>query len=164
MPGDIVVGCGSSGSGLPARLICIVRISGKCSFQQYWDDPRFALKKPFLKGSRKRAYGDNIYHRDDQSNWLQARSHHSHPDGTLNQANLLRDTSSDNVLWGEDFAYFGRSAPLIPDHLRMFEGDDIYPTGRSHRSIFSSNFIAEVDTWFRDLSTRGYLGRPTSWI
>ena len=162
-PGDIVVGCGCSGNGLAGRVICVLRISGKCSFQDYWDDPRFAMKKPFFRGSQSRAYGDNIYHHDEHGRWVQERSHHSFADGSMNEANLFRDIGSDSVLWSEDFAYFGRAASPIPDHLRAFDGDDLYPTGRSHRVGFSTAFVAAIETWFEQLPARGYLGRPAAW-
>jgi hypothetical protein len=162
-PGDIVVSCGSTGNGLAGRVICVQRVSGKSSFQDYWDDPRFAKKRPNFKGSRQKAYGDNIYHREPGGPWLQERSHHSFPDGTVNVSNLARDTGSDNVLWSEDFVYFGRLAPLIPDNLRSFAGDDLYPSGRSHRVGFSSDFVAAVDAWFTGLPERGRVGRPAAW-
>jgi len=141
----------------------VLRISGKCSFQDYWDDPRFAMKKPFFRGSQSRAYGDNIYHHDEHGRWVQERSHHSFADGSMNEANLFRDIGSDSVLWSEDFAYFGRAASPIPDHLRAFDGDDLYPTGRSHRVGFSTAFVAAIETWFQQLPARGYLARPAAW-
>lgn len=162
-PNDIVIGCGSSGNGLAGRIICVMRIANKCGFQEYWENPRFAVKRPFFKGSRRRAYGDNIYHRDADGQWIQELSHHSFADGSLNEANRLRDTGSDNILWSDDFVYFGRSAPLIPAHLRAFNGEDLYPSGRSHRVNFSTEFVAAVDAWFRELPARGCRGRPAAW-
>jgi hypothetical protein len=161
--GDIVVGCGSAANKLVGRVICIIRISGRLSFQGYWDNPLFEAKRPFFSGSQSRAYGDNIYHHDADGNWIQERSHHSFADGSTNVSNLQTDTGSDNVLWGKDFVYFGRAAPLLPDLLRNFDGDDLYPNSRSHRVSFSAAFIAEVDSWFRDLPDRGRVGRPTAW-
>jgi hypothetical protein len=161
--GNIVVGCGCVENKLSGRIIFAVRISGKCTFQDYWDDPRFTLKRPFFGGSLKRAYGDNIYHHSGDGHWVQERSHHSFPDGTLNELNLERDTGSDNVLWGEDFVYFGREAPLIPEHLRALAGDDLYPNGRSHRAKFSAVMVQAVEDWFADISVRGYRGRPEAW-
>lgn len=75
----------------------------------------------------------------------------------------MRDAGSDNVLWGEDFVYFGRAAIPIPVHLRSFDGDDLYPPRRSHRSEFSADFIMAVDAWYSAIHSRGYLGRPTAW-
>jgi hypothetical protein len=161
-PGDIVVGCGSAANGLAGRAICVLRVTGKCSFQQFWDDPRFRLKKPFFGGSRSSAYGDNIYHRTPAGEWVQERSHHSFADGALNFANLHRDTGSDNVLWSTDFSYFGADAVLIPAGLRDFHGEDLSPTNRSHRCVFSPEFIGEVEDWFASLP-RNVQGRPTAW-
>jgi Nucleotide modification associated domain 2 len=161
--GDIIVGCGCSGNGLAGQVICILRVSGKCSFQEFWGNPRFAIKRPFFNGSLCRAYGDNIYHQDAEGRWIQEKSHHSFADGTVNEGNLLTDTGSDNILWSDDFAYFGRAAPPIPRHLRAFDGDDLYPTGRSYRVHFSAGLVAAVDAWFRALPVRGRLGRPVAW-
>ncbi len=162
-PGDIVVGCGSSTNGLGGRVVSVMRVSGKCSFQEYWDNPLFSIKRPFFKGNQRRAYGDNIYHHDADGQWVQERSHHTFPDGSMNEVNLLRDTGSDNVLWSDDFVYFGRTAPPIPDHLRIFNGIDLYPTCRSHRVNFSTDFVAAVSAWFEELPSRGCLGRPEAW-
>jgi putative DNA base modification enzyme with NMAD domain len=161
--GDIIVGCGSTANGLAGRVICIQRVSGKCTFQEYWDNPRFTMKRPFFKGSRRRAYGDNIYHHDTAGRWIQEKAHHSFSDGVVNEENLAQDTDSDNVLWSDDFAYFGRIAPPIPEHLRNLDGDDLYPACRDYRANFPAAFVVAIDTWFRALSQRGYLGRPTSW-
>lgn len=161
--GDLIIACGSSELGLVGRVICIVRVRGSMSFQAYWDDERFRAKRPRFGGGMSGYYGDNIYHRDDNGGWIQERSHHSLMDGALNQLNLARDTSADAVLWGEDFVYFGGSAPLIPPELRAFEGVDLYPEKvRDHRSDFSPAMVVAVDDWFQSLP-RGRQGRPTCW-
>jgi len=162
-PGDIIVGCGSAANKLAGKIICILRVTGKCAFQEYWDNPAFARKQPFFKGNQARAYGDNIYHRDSHGNWLQERSHHSFPDGAVNPENLRRDTGSDNVLWSNDFAYWGRDAILIPAEFRNFKGDDLYPNNRAHRSRFNDGFVIALDEWFKKQPNRGYLGRPAAW-
>ncbi|WP_164479392.1 hypothetical protein [Methylocystis rosea] len=161
--GDIVVGCGCKKNGLLGRIICVLRVTGKCSFQDYWDNPRFTIKRPFFKGNQSRAYGDNIYHHDERGGWLQERSHHSFPDGSLNADNLARDTGCEHVLWSDDFTYFGRAAIAIPSHLRDFEGDDLYPNVRDARSRYSSAFVAAVNEWFETLPERGCRGRPGAW-
>ena len=59
--------------------------------------------------------GDNIYHFEMQtSQWTQADSHHSNPDGTINLHNLKKDTKSDKVLISTKFVYFGSAAPYVP--------------------------------------------------
>ena len=60
---DWVVGTGSAAKGSPVsgRLIYAMRVSEKLTFAQYWEDERFANKKPVMNGSLKQKYGDNIY-------------------------------------------------------------------------------------------------------
>lgn len=161
--GDIIIGCGSKTLRLEERILFALRVEGKCSFQEYWDDPRFMIKRPYFGGSQSRAYGDNIYRHGPTGAWIQEKSHHSLPDGAVNQLNLDRDTGADAVLWGHDFVYWGQDAIPIPGHLRAGNGDDLYPAGRNYRSVFDDGFVSEVDSWFRGLNRRGRLGRPKSW-
>lgn len=160
--GDLVLGCGSAANGLAERMIFVMRVDGKMSFQDYWTDPRFQNKKPSMYGGRAHSFGDNIYYREG-GNWIQADSHHSFEGGILNIANLNRDTGSDNVLWGTDFTYWGSDAPQIPAIFRNFDGDDIYPSGRGHRSIFSEELVSAFNDWFMQRQPRGQVGRPAAW-
>jgi hypothetical protein len=160
--GDIVVGCGSVGLNLAGKIIFVMRVSGKLSFQEYWEDERFRIKRPDLYSSKSFAYGDNIYHMVNGT-WVQEDSHHSFDGGRINEANLSRDLGADSVLIGEDFVYWGGNAVEIPAHLRNFQGDDLYPSGRNYRCTFSESFRSEVDTWFKFLPIRGYRNRPASW-
>ncbi len=160
--GDIVLGCGSASNKLAGRMIFAMKVEGKISFQEYWDHPLFQKKKPSMYGSRARSYGDNIYRREN-SCWLQADSHHSFENGVLNLDNLERDTGSDNVIWGTDFIYWGSEAPTIPARFRNFDGDDIYPNGRGHRSRFADPLVVAFDDWFSGQNARGRIGRPAAW-
>lgn len=160
--GDLVVGCGSGELRMVGKMIFMMRISEKMTFQQYWNDPRFSSKKANLQASRAAGYGDNIYHIENQQ-WVQEDSHHSYDDGIENPANLERDISSDNVLIGEDFIYWGSNAIEIPQVLRNMDYDDLYPNGRNYRSKYSEVFRQGVDAWFRSLPIRGYHGTPTCW-
>lgn len=160
--GDLIVGCGSVKNKMVGRAIFVARVAGKCTFQQYWDDPRFLAKRPSYSGSMSRAFGDNIYHHAPDGSWIQEWSHHTHPDGSTNHLNLDRDTSSDKVLWSEDFVYFGRSAIPIPPALRNFHGDDLYPSVRDYRNSYAADMIAAVEAWFAGLP-RNRKGWPEAW-
>ena len=160
--GDLVFGFGSKALNLEERMIFAMRVTEKLSFQQYWDDPRFSAKKASFSSSKAAAFGDNIYHRD-RGQWIQEDSHHSLEGGELNKANFDRDLGSENVLVSNDFVYWGAGAPPIPDHLRVLDGDDLYPNGRFFRSRYSEIFRSEVARWFANLPERGNLGRPTCW-
>lgn len=161
-PGDIIVGCGSAANNQVGKAIFVSRVSGKLSFDQYWADERFEAKKPSFVGSLSRAYGDNIYHHDEHGAWVQARSHHSFQDGSLNISNLERDTGSDNVLWCSEFVYYGQLAIDIPQHLRNLQGEDLYPSVRDYRSNYSPQMIAAVEAWFSTLP-RNRQGWPKAW-
>lgn len=160
--GDLVFGCGSKALNLEGRMIFAMRVTEKLSFQQYWDDPRFSAKKARFSSSKAAAFGDNIYHHDS-GQWIQEDSHHSLDGGEVNEANFNRDLGSKNVLLSDDFVYWGASAILIPNYLRDFGGDDLYPDGRFFRSRYSDVFRNEVARWFADLPERGNRGRPTCW-
>jgi hypothetical protein len=116
--GDHVFGVSPKKQG--NRLIYAMQVSEKMSYNQYWNDPRFQYKKPIMFGTKKTAYGDNIYHHDLQSGlWIQDNSHHSYPDGTINDINLKRDTkTTDQVLISDHFFYFGAKMIEIPDEFK----------------------------------------------
>lgn len=112
--GDWVLGIGGYSLGkVKSKCILLMKVTDKCSFQAYWDNPEFAIKKPLRNGSCVRMLGDNIYHKDSLGSWIQEDSHHSNSDGTMHQVNMERDTKADNVLLSNFFLYFGDSAISI---------------------------------------------------
>jgi hypothetical protein len=112
---DWVIGMGGSRLEATGRCIFAMCITEKITFNKYWESPTYLDKKPIRNGSRKMMVGDNIYHLDEEKKeWFQADSHHSNSDGSVNQCNLVRDTTSDKVLLSQHFFYFGREAPSVP--------------------------------------------------
>ena len=107
--GDWILGIGGKNIKFAShKCIFIMKVSNKISFQQYWSEPSYSIKKPMRNGSLVRAVGDNIYHRDNSGKWIQEDSHHSNPDGSTNFNNLKRDTKkTDKVLISDLFLYFG---------------------------------------------------------
>ena len=115
--GDWVMGTGSVGAGLKGRLIYAMRVDEKLTFDEYWNEPRFSIKKPVFNGSLKHSFGDNIYHRDPATgNWIQENSHHSLEGGGTNQVNLVRDTKWPYVLISHHHYYFGDNHIGLPRH------------------------------------------------
>lgn len=112
--GDWVMGVGGSTlRTVNRKCILLMKVTEKISFQDYWDDDRFSVKKPLRNGSRVRMLGDNIYHKDESGKWIQEDSHHSNPDGTPNPINLDRDTGrSDQVLISNLFFISGSKQKL----------------------------------------------------
>ncbi|WP_127145252.1 hypothetical protein [Pelagibacterium montanilacus] len=116
-------------------------------------------KKPILNGSKSQHFGDNIYYTDAKGEIIQENSFHSGEDGILSPANLNRDTgTTDRVLLGRKFGYFGKSAPLIPPYLEKF-----IKKGPGHKSLFSLEQQESIRDWIRDLGVTGVAGEPARW-
>ncbi|MGP1719680.1 Nmad2 family putative nucleotide modification protein [Shewanella frigidimarina] len=137
--GDWILGVGGRdlGTDIQGKCILLMKVSEKMSFEEYWNEPRFALKKPCRNGSPLKMLGDNIYHRDCVGNWIQEDSHHSNSDGTTNNDNLARDTGDcDQVLVSNHFFYFGNNP--IPVDL----GSINYKPGIGHKKIPLSSSVS----------------------
>lgn len=119
--GDWVIGTGSSsaGSSFKDKLIYAMQVTGKITYDEYWNNALFQYKKPVMNGSLKQNYGDNIYHRDVNSGqYIQENSHHSLDNGVVNPLNYNRDLESQYVLISDYYWYFGKSAVLLPNGFR----------------------------------------------
>src|SRR5690349_7296886 len=70
--GDWVIGVGGARLKATGRCVFAMRVTGACSFNEYWNDTRFLDKKPVRNGSRRMMVGDNIYHHDPATGtWTQ---------------------------------------------------------------------------------------------
>ncbi|MFM0042146.1 Nmad2 family putative nucleotide modification protein [Paraburkholderia sediminicola] len=153
---DVIVG--SAPSPNQYKLVFYMRVDEILKYNAYWSDPRFQGKKPNLFGSKKAAFGDNIYHTDAVGNWLQLDSHHTNEDGSSCSENISTDTSCENVLLSRQFAYWGGEGPTLPPQLY-----GLIKRGPGHKSAcFSDEFKAQAVGWL-SASGNGFLGRPGSW-
>ncbi|PYF08666.1 hypothetical protein C8J30_11285 [Rhodobacter viridis] len=144
--GDWVFGVAGSALTEPGHCIFGMRVTETLTFDEYWLDPRFEVKKPLRNGSRVMMLGDNIYHRqNDDAAWQQEDSHHSHPDGSPDASNIATDTQANRILISEQFTYFGASAPLIPGNILASIG---YSNGRNHRR-FATQAAEPLLSWFQ---------------
>jgi len=144
--GDWVFGLAGSELAKPGHCVFGMCVSETLSFDEYWLDPRFEVKKPRRNGSRVMMLGDNIYHRPDEaSEWEQEDSHHSRPDGMPDASNIATDTQTNRVLISEEFRYFGASAPLVPNDVLQEIG---YSQGRNHRR-FEASAAQPLLSWYK---------------
>lgn len=158
--GDYVVGTGSASNKLVGRLVYWMRVDEILTFDEYWKDPRFMRKRPVLVGSRMQIYGDNIYHKGANGTFEQADSFHSELGGVTSQSNLERDTgSTDNVLAGRDYAYWGGSGPNLPVELQGI----LHGTQGHKNNLIPPALVAAFVSWVRGMPDRGLLGRPANW-
>ena len=151
--GDWVVGTTSVAKGSRFGSIPMLsywmKVSEILTFDQYWLDPRFQIKKPVLNVSKIITYGDNIYNRSQSGRWSQLNSHHTLPDGSINEHNLKTDTShTDRVLISDEFVYMGKIPISIPPSVANHQGVALAKKGAGHKSsIFSSSFISNFESW-----------------
>ena len=155
--GDWIVGTGSKTQDREGQLVYAMKVTETMSFNKYWRDLRFQCKKPNLAGSRKQAFGDNIYRKcSPDGQWRQVNSHHSLPDGRPNRNNIGHDTKVDRVLLSDDFLYFGGSGPTIPGRC------EVCTSGIGHRCRFPGAVVRGFCAWLRTLET-GFNGPPSDW-
>lgn len=144
--GDWVIGVGGSRLKATGRCIFAMKVTDKITFNDYWNGEEYKDKKPVRNGSKTMLLGDNIYWHDCATNvWHQAHSHHSLPDGSLNEYNRDRDTQSKNVLISRHFYYFGSDAPMIPNQILHNIG---FVNGIGHRKYTIQQAAPLVDWLF----------------
>lgn len=157
--GDIILGMGAAKPKLGGKLIYWMRVEEILTFDQYWRDARFGKKRPRMIGSRYLRYGDNIYHLLPENTFCQAHSFHSLPGGAVSAVNLSRDTgTTDKVLIGRDFSFFGRAAIDLPADLQMF----VIRGRPGHKCKFEKGDIERLAAWLMTVP-RGYRGEPAHW-
>jgi len=162
---DWVVGTGSKKRKRENHLVYAMRVTGAMPFNQYWTDPRFQTKKPNLRGSKKQAFGDNIYVWEAHTKkWSQVNSHHSLTDGSVNESNLVADTKTDRVLVSDDFVYWGGQGPRLPQKFLDYGPQRVtLRVGRNHKNDFPPGFVQDFIAWIRSLNEKGYVGEPLDW-
>lgn len=160
--GDWVAGFGSAKSKRTGKLVFAMLVDEILTFEQYWVDERFGVKKPVLNGSLKRAYGDNIYSKSS-AGWVQADSHHSFKGGRQNFENIRRDTKANRVLISSKFYYFGGSAVGVPSYARFSGRHDICRPGRGHKFNYPEQLSSSFIEWVTTQLTPGVNGEPADW-
>ena len=119
--GDWIIGLGSSALQCRGNIIYAMKVTEILTFDEYYRDQRFSLKKPNIKGSLKTMHGDNVYHKNSKKKWVQDDCHHNHPDKTIKCYNINMDTRSDKVLISNHFFYFGRYSLSKSNTLQYLE-------------------------------------------
>jgi hypothetical protein len=163
--GDWVLGTGSKSRNREKRVVYAMRVTEAMTFNDYWNDSRFQQKKPNLCGSKKQAFGDNIYFKNPRTGkWHQENSHHSRADGTANRANVVNDTQTDQVLVSTDFTYWGGSGPELPKKFLNYGPDRVsICVGRNHKNNFPLGLVRDFVAWIHSLHEQGYCGEPLDW-
>ncbi|WP_433863020.1 hypothetical protein [Sphingobacterium thalpophilum] len=140
------------------KLIYAMEVNEILTFEKYWNDPRFNIKKPILTGSLAKMYGDNIYCPLGNGDWQQLNSAHSHSDGSLNKKHLKADIGGKNVLISTNFYYFGNNCVKIPNEFYQ------YIWNRRGEKIFEDNKTSGYIDWIVKNHASGVTGDPIDWV
>lgn len=157
--GDWIIGTGSIENKRLYHIIFLMQVTEKITFDTYWGDKRFFCKRPVSNGSLKQIHGDNIYYKKNET-WCQLDSHHSLPDGKLNEANLNQDLSGEFVLVSNNFFYFGSNCTKVSERYHV-----LCPNSKQRDYItvndtaLAEEFVGMITNKFRV----GVHGDPINW-
>lgn len=156
--GDWIIGTGSQKLKNLNHLIYAMRVDEKMTFDEYWSDPRFEIKRPQMKGSLAQIYGDNFYHMVDGM-VVQEYSAHSNADGSTNITHRDRDWAGKYVLISNHFYYFGNAQPEIPQKLQR-----VCCNSRDYQyKDISDELKTAFIKWLEDNYELGIYGDPINW-
>jgi Nucleotide modification associated domain 2 len=142
------------------RLVYIMRVTEKVSFDTYWKEPRFDAKKP-NSINKISIVGDNIYKPKelldyfDKDNYAQVKNPF-HGDNERDD-----DLSGQFVLLSNDFFYLGFSA--LPVHHFKIN----IPRGRSRDGIKTSNENEVMKLWqylSDNFPKNAVVNKPYGWL
>jgi hypothetical protein len=118
------------------KFLYAMEISEILGLDEYFRDPRFAAKKPNLRGSWQEQCGDNFYSRSADGAWLRHRNRFH-----LDERSKKQDTKHARVFIGERFWYLGRSAAAGPEKYAPVIG------GRGARVNHDPALVADFCAW-----------------
>ena len=149
------MGLGSAQVERDGQLVYAMRVSEALTFDEYWNDPRFAYKKPRQGSNYEDTCGDNVYRwYDETGSWIQEKCFHGDGD-------LAEDTNTDRVLVGTEFVYYGGSAMDLPVEF-LARGEDYFCRFRNHQvHNLPTNLKDDVIEWLESMCRDGgRLGEP----
>lgn len=155
--GDWIVGLGSKAMGNEGKVIYVAQVDEIITFDQYWEDPRFQVKKADIKGSLMQMYGDNVYHTVNGKVVQEPCAHSNDANGRHKKS----DISGKNVLLCKRFFYFGNEAILLPEEF-VYIGNTGNPRATKYKDLDDEK-INRFVTWLEANYTNGIHGDPCNW-
>ena len=141
---DYVIGFGSKTLGSFKKIIFIMKVTNKLSYDDY-------NKLCIQNNKHKINYGDCIYYK--VGNTFKQRKNIYH-----NNECIIHDIKSPYVLISNDYLYFGKKSIDIPDKLT-----NIIPFSRGHKSKSIEYLEDDFSNWYNLLKVRynkQILGEP----
>ena len=124
--GDWIMGTGSVKNYGNDRLVYVMKVDEKITFEKYYRDSRFTERI------------DNIYYKNNKGIYEQIKRPKYH--GTKKQ--MEHDLHSESVLISKEFVYFGKKSITISDEMKW-----IIKKGPKHKSCFSEKQIQQFISW-----------------
>lgn len=131
--GDYIVGFGSKFLGSENKIIYIMKVTNKLTFDEY----NWLCKKKYLSKIKN---GDCIYYR--KNNKLIQRFNKYHGESCI-----FSDTSSPYVLLSDNYLYFGSNSINVSNSLK-----NIIPKYRGHKSKSNEIYLSDFENWFNNLN------------
>ena len=158
--GDWIVGLGSVAMGNEGRIIYAACVDEIMTFDQYWNDSRFQVKKAITNGTLLQMYGDNVYH-TVKGKVIQEHCAHSISARKPNEGHRKSDASGKKVLLCRKFYYFGNKCPKLPQKL-AYIGDTRNPRAIRVHDL-DDNRIKPFIEWLETNYQIGIHGDPCNW-
>jgi hypothetical protein len=154
-PGDWIVGI--TPRNLDNRLAYAMRVEESLTFEEYWSDRRFRVKRPRWKEQGVMHRGDNIYKPSgDGSFCQQPSSHYDHKNDREDEQLKATDLGGKRVLVGRRFCYYGAEAVPFPKHLSFKRPE------RFNRLNFTDKEKSALLDFLKNLP-QGIQGQPRNW-
>ena len=155
--GDWIVGLGSKAMGNEGMVVYVAQVDEIITFDQYWEDVRFQVKKADIKGSLMQMYGDNVYHTVNGKVVQEPCAHSNDANGKHKRS----DISGKNVLLCKRFFYFGDEAFLLPEEFEYI-GNTGNPRATKYKDLDDDQINCFV-SWLEANYTTGIHGDPCNW-
>lgn len=146
--GDWIAGFSPAADG--NRLIYAMQLSERIHMNDYFRDPRYAVKKPNLRGTWEQRCGDNFYSQGPDGTWIQHRNRFH-----LGPEYLAKDTRNPFVYVSKTFWYFGAAAASVPPEFHRLIG------ARGIRVNHPTELVREFIDWLQSRHTAGVYGSPS---
>ncbi len=150
--GDWLIGHSPKEDG--HKLIYAMQISEVLCMNKYFDDPRFAAKKPKLGGTYEEHCGDNIYYQDKDARWKRLPSHF-HNDCYCFRQDVGTELAGRPVFVSEHFYYFGDQRVDIPEKFAT-----VIRCGQGIQYTRDFDLSKEFGEWLKANYNSGRLGKP----
>jgi hypothetical protein len=161
---DIIIGmAGSAERGLGRfhpQLIYWMRVDLDLTFDQYWDDPRFARKRPQIPGPKISMVGDRTYrHENGDADWVFDTSmHYVATAAQFDGGHVVRDTKVNRVLLSQHYTYWGKSGPPVPHHLLP-----LFPALRGQKCNHDEALLTQLHAFIGLDKPLRLAGDPADW-